>query len=234
MKKHGFTMLELMAVIATIGVLAAILLPGLARAREQARRNSCANNLLQLGLALHMFAEENGGRLPWSGGKNNAECLVELKGDCNLPQSVFICPSDPEARSDDKTQWTTELDWIGSYRASYDYLGAYSHGPIVVPPPGQPLPRWPLMWDLGVGRRPDNTKPGDGMRVPQINHIPGGGNVLWMDGSVTFMVYKDWVTCNLPIRPEGLAYDTPPTFTSDQASDQWTPPNNVLQRKGSR
>jgi prepilin-type processing-associated H-X9-DG protein len=51
-------------VIAIIGILAAILLPALARARESARRSSCANNLKQFGLVFKMYANEWNGRFP--------------------------------------------------------------------------------------------------------------------------------------------------------------------------
>jgi len=51
--RHGFTLVELLVVIAIIGVLVGLLLPAVQSARESARRSSCSNNLKQLGLGLH-------------------------------------------------------------------------------------------------------------------------------------------------------------------------------------
>jgi prepilin-type N-terminal cleavage/methylation domain-containing protein/prepilin-type processing-associated H-X9-DG protein len=70
----GFTLVELLVVIAIIGILIGLLLPAVQSAREAARRSQCANNLKQLGLALHNYESSAGAYPPsmfWSGVLND-------------------------------------------------------------------------------------------------------------------------------------------------------------------
>ncbi|MDH7571512.1 MAG: prepilin-type N-terminal cleavage/methylation domain-containing protein, partial [Armatimonadota bacterium] len=63
-KKRGFTLIELLVVIAIIAILAAILFPVFARARENARKSTCLNNMKQVGAGLLMYAQDYDEVLP--------------------------------------------------------------------------------------------------------------------------------------------------------------------------
>jgi prepilin-type processing-associated H-X9-DG protein len=77
-------------VIAIIAILASMLLPALARAKETAKRINCVNHLRQLGLSLTMYADENDGMFPVRGAVRWTTALYDGFND----ERILRCPSD--------------------------------------------------------------------------------------------------------------------------------------------
>jgi prepilin-type N-terminal cleavage/methylation domain-containing protein/prepilin-type processing-associated H-X9-DG protein len=93
----AFTLVELLVVIAIIALLAAMLLPVLGRAKEEARATACLSNLHQVGVALQIYVQENNNKLPvmYDAPTTNAvinQVLLTQLGNTN----VLHCPSDFE------------------------------------------------------------------------------------------------------------------------------------------
>ncbi|MFO7945528.1 MAG: prepilin-type N-terminal cleavage/methylation domain-containing protein, partial [Armatimonadota bacterium] len=90
---RGFTIAEVLGVVAIIAILAAILFPVFARAREKARDASCRANLANIAMALRTYALENDGRYPPD--DNDLRPLLPVYLDTSQP---FACPSSSDGK----------------------------------------------------------------------------------------------------------------------------------------
>ena len=83
---RGFTLIELLVVMAIILILAGLLTPGLFKAKQQAGKVSCANNLKQIGTALQLYAGKNSDNYP--------SALLALYNDNDIDDyNVLNCPA---------------------------------------------------------------------------------------------------------------------------------------------
>ncbi len=221
MNKKAFTLIELLVTIVIIGIIAALLVPALGRAKEGARRAQCTNNLRQIGVAWWLYLDDHNECFPsWDGVlytdiKDPTRCIDVTFGG---KKGNFQYEGEPQG-----------CDRSAEYRPLNRYLDIYSEDDVAA------LEIFHCPSDTGVNRKFDVYGSSYAANIailtygpagPGLSYLPrplstvkvpysklclvmcggrhGGTNILFLDGHVKMHNWnEDWLSGEVLVDPEG-------------------------------
>ena len=197
-KRRAFTLIELLVVIAIIAILAAILFPVFARARENARRSSCQSNLKQIGLGIMQYTQDYDEKYLPQNITGTATTNVHF-GYLLQPylksKQIFVCPSaagtpiDLTVAPTGYNGGTSDHIWTaGPTTPGGDFTGSYAmnsafYTPILSLAQVNFPSQTPLFFDAAW---PESNGAGDVRFAGGSRRHLEGGNICYADGHVKF------------------------------------------------
>lgn len=182
---RAFSLIELLVVVVILAILMGLLLPTMVSAREYARRSVCTSNMRQIGAAIQMYAQINGGAAPlepnmgntlWSGRRMSIGYLYPY---LNNNVDVFFCPSQLSFKIDDPVSGKQSFDVTGKVcRGTYAVRGALQFTDVT------------LGATVGIDRHTTSVCLTD-LEAPEVDPTrmahKDGLNALKMDGAVCWL-----------------------------------------------
>ena len=170
---QGFTLIELLVVIVIVAILAALVLPALASAKERSKGITCVSNLRQIGIAVRAYAEDSSGRIPFGPKAPPYTSPFDLYPSTGAPTSlislgsgapvalglllqsyvasqpmVLFCPS-----SDQSLNTSAQLAQVGIGQAQCSYYYRHAGNTLLFDNPASPfVPTHIKLDNLGVNR----------------------------------------------------------------------------------
>lgn len=178
----AFTLIELLVVIAIIAILAAILFPVFAKARQRAVQTKCINQMKQIGNALIQYAADYDNKLPWAWRGHHLS-------DAKLQKFSIVTALDPYMKQTVTRQNIRDGLW---------FCTALPSNQIAYPPPNQ---EWSMIYYSFFGEGEPGVVQGN-RNMPQISHLMG----MSIDGPYNF---APWIATGATTETFGKYRRTP-------------------------